>query len=160
MSRRRERAALSEEFLAANRPRLDAIGPWTVEADDEDLEIRWAGPAGLASTWRPLRLRFYTVGGPPFDPDERMFSLWETFRSRQDEFVGQIRHLTDEMADQVGAVERATVVVYREVVDDPDDDEDPHTYGLEVWLTFDGDPEHLYRATYFEEDDAFTGIDI
>jgi hypothetical protein len=66
-------AALSAAF---DRARLDALGAWTADADDANLDINWAAPTDLADLAVPLKLRFHTdSGAESFDPDERMFEL-------------------------------------------------------------------------------------
>jgi hypothetical protein len=53
--------AFSDEFDTA---RLDSIGPWTVEADEECLDIYWTRPPALQTGWVPFDLRFYIgIGG-------------------------------------------------------------------------------------------------
>jgi hypothetical protein len=148
-----KKAELSAKFLESHRQRLDAIGPWTIEADSDNLDINWAAPSALANDWVKLGLRFHTdSGSSSFDPDERMFELWEMFRSRQAEFIDQIRQLTEEMISEVGEVESAVVVVYREGHEEED------YYTLSVWFEFEDDPEHLYQVDYNEDKDAFTSI--
>jgi hypothetical protein len=85
-------AQLSAGFLAAQQWRLDAIGPWVIEADADNLDIKWRSPSALGGQWVPLDLQFHTDSGTAsFDPDERMFELWELFLSRKSEFVRQLQ---------------------------------------------------------------------
>lgn len=140
--------AFSDEFDTA---RLDSIGPWTVEADEECLDIYWTRPPALQTGWVPFDLRFYIgIGGgsASLDPDERMFELLEMFRARRDEFVGQLQWLTEGR----GGVESATVAVFREG-DVTDDD-----YTLTVLLALADDQEHSYQAIYDQKAQAFTTL--
>ena len=146
---RRSNAELSAEFLAAHQWRLDAIGPWFIEADANNLDIKWRNPASLRGQWVPLDLQFHTDSGTAsFDPDERMFEFWELFLSRRSEFVRQLQGLMPE-----AAVETAEVVVYRE------GHRDRAYYTLQVLFNFDGDPEHLYFADYNEGAGGFVSLD-
>src|SRR6478752_5659146 len=114
MARGRGEARLSVEFLAAHRARLDAIGPWAVTADTDDLQIDWDSPAALAGQWVPFHLRFHiTSPGGPWDPDERMFGLWGLYLSRRADFAAQVRGLADAMPPGGGPVEEARVIVSR-----------------------------------------------
>ena len=142
-------AQLSAGFLAAQQWRLDAIGPWSIEADTHNLDIKWRSPAALRGQWVPLDLQFHTdCGTASFDPDERMFELWELFLSRKSEFVRQLQDLTPE-----AVVETAEVVVYRE------GHGDWAYYTLQVLFTFASDGEHLYWANYDEEAGGFVSLD-
>ena len=114
--------ALSDGFLAAQRRRLDAIGPWSIREDwtRSNLDIEWRSPAGLESDWVPFGLRFHTdTGSPSFDPDERMFELWELYRRGHAEFAPALRRAcerafaADEPDDDPRRVARAWVEVSR-----------------------------------------------
>jgi hypothetical protein len=153
--RDRDEARLSAEFLAAHKARLDAIGPWSVTAGADDLDIDWNSPAALAGQWAPFHLRFHTDGVSwSFDPDERMFGLWELYLSRRDEFATQLRGLADGTPPGVGPVEEARVIVSRSEY------EAGHcTYSLHVELRFAWDMEHLNWSDYNEEEGRFMGLE-
>lgn len=145
-------AALSAGF---DRARLDALGTWTAEADDENLDINWAAPTALAGLAVPLKLRFHTdSGAESFDPDDRMFELYERFVADKERYVEQVLALVGELDDELGEVRRAVLVVYRE----SDEDDGDHFYSLSVWFRMSGDDEHLYQADYDEDADAFTSL--
>jgi hypothetical protein len=135
-----DRDAFSPGFDTA---RLDAFGPWTADADEESMDINWERPPALQTDWVSFDLRFYVGSGsgdgpPALAPDDRMFELVEMFRARRDEFVGQLRRLTE----GYGAIESATVAVFREG-DVADDD-----YTLTVLFAFADDQEHSHEAIY------------
>lgn len=154
-SGQRSRAELSAEFLETHKGRLDAIGPWSIEADTDNLDIHWSSPASLQGQWVPLDLEFHTDSGTAtFDPDERMFDLWALFLSRKPVLVRQLQDLTEAAAQVIGVVETARVVVYREGHGGED-----ASYTLQVLFTFAGDPEHLYWTDYDEETGGFTALD-
>ena len=67
----------SEAFLAAYGDRLNTIGRWSIHV--YDLDIIWHEPAALSNNWVPFDLRFQ-MESDSFDPDERMFELWEFYR--------------------------------------------------------------------------------
>jgi hypothetical protein len=136
---------------AFDTARLAAIGPWTVDANEEEIDISWERPPALQTGWVPFDLRFYTgtgLGPTLLDPDERMFQLLGMFLARRDEFVGQLKRLTDGH----GAIESATVAVFRQgnVADDD--------YTLAVLFAFVDDQEHGHQAIYDEKEQAFTGL--
>ncbi|MGL6075573.1 MAG: hypothetical protein ACRC8S_15575 [Fimbriiglobus sp.] len=144
---KRKKTALSSNFDTA---RLDAIGPWTIETDSDNLEINWERPASIQTDWVPLNLWFHTdSGSPSYDPDERMFELYQIFVSRASEFTTQIRRLIPHL----GEIRTATLVVYRE--GDEEDGED--SYSLSVNMTF-VDDEHLVQADYDEDAQAFNSL--
>lgn len=149
---------MSAEFLTTQRRRLDAIGPWTVGADADNLDIKWAAPEALRNPWVPLALRFHTGvdGLPPapgiYDPDDRMFALYELFASRRDEFLARLR----EVAEEAGPVERATVEVYRHL--DPDEDMCSRDLLVSFRFVLDGG-EHWCFSTYDPDTDAFGGLE-
>jgi hypothetical protein len=90
--RKRLTPRLSEAGLATIRERLDGIGKWSVEAGESDLRIIWKRPPDLAAEGVELRLEFQIesdAGG--FDPDERMFELWESIRKRRTTLLRDLR---------------------------------------------------------------------
>jgi hypothetical protein len=142
-------AALSASF---DRARLDALGAWTADADAANLDINWAAPTDLADLAVPLKLRFHTdSGAESFDPDERMFELYERFVADKERYVEQVLALVGALDDVLGAMRRAVLVVYRE----GDEEDGDHYYALSVWFRMSGDDEHLYQADYDEDKDAF-----
>ncbi len=151
VARERKKARLSAEFLSAYKARLDAIGPWTITAGTDDLDIDWHLPAALAGQWTPFHLRFHTDSpGGSFDPDERMFELWELYRSRRDKFATQLRELADGMPAGSGPVEEARVIVSRSEY------EAGHfSYSLQAELRFEWEMEHLYWSDYDESGARF-----
>lgn len=147
---KRKKAALSAGFDAA---RLDAIGAWTAAADEDNLDITWRRPAALQVGWVPLNLRFHTdSGSASFDPDDRMFGLWELFLSRREEFVAQLRAVTAEAAGEMGAVVRGRVEVYRE---GGSGDDDGDSYSLQVYFRFADEDEHACGSVYDEDAGRF-----
>ena len=153
--RDRDEARLSAEFLAAHKARLDAIGPWTIAAGTDDLDINWDSPAALAGQWVPFQLRFHTdSAGGPWDPDERMFGLWELYLARRDEFAAQLRGLVAAMPPGGGPVEQARVIVYRSEYE-----AGSFSYSLQVELRFAWDMEHLYWSDYNEEEGRFMRLE-
>lgn len=144
-------AALSAGF---DRARFDALDTWTTDADDENLDINWAAPTELADLALPLKLRFHTdSGAESFDPDDRMFELYERFVGDKERYVEQVRELVGVLDDELGEMRRAVLVVYREGDEDGD-----HFHLLSVWFRMSGDDEHLYQADYDEDEDAFTRL--
>ena len=135
---KRNKVALSNGF---DTTRLDAIGPWTEKTVDDDiLEIQWAAPPALAGLWLPLGLRFRTGrGGTTFDPDDRMFALWELFLSDKKKFAAQRRKRTSKYG---GGIEWADLVASRIG--------EPPIHELSLLLTFELDEEHNYLS-YFDE---------
>ena len=138
---KQKRAALSDEF---DTTRLDAIGKWKVVPDPDILWIDWRQPVELRGDWVPLDLRFSTSfeDAPPtasaFDPDDRMFALYELFRVRRAEFVQQLRALVAVAEEVVGPAKRGRVEVDRY---DDSDPEMAHCY-LRVSFEFAEDDEH------------------
>ena len=113
----RRAKTLSDEFLAAHRARLDAIGPWTVKADRDGAAIRWERPAALQSPWGPLALGFETIAdddSESIDPDEEMFRLYELFASRRDKFLTRVTGLCADYPEECGTLVDAEVWVTRE----------------------------------------------
>ncbi len=151
------KAELSASFLAANRHRLDAFGPWMVDADADTLTIRWTDPPPLRNGWLPMSLRVCTdVSDLPraegrFDPDEQMLGLCERFAARRDEFIGQLRAVIAPTEQIVGRATRAGVEVYRYL----DPDEDMCSCDLRVSFRFADDGEHSCLSRYDPEADAF-----
>ena len=155
MARARREAHLSAGFLAAHTARLDAIGPWTLTADTDDLDIDWDRPAALAGQWVPFHLRFHTDSAAGrWDPDERMFGLWELYLSRRDEFAAQLRALAGAMPPGGGPVEEARVIVSRSEYE-----AGQFSHSLQVELRFAWDMEHLYWSDYNEEEGRFAGLE-
>jgi hypothetical protein len=115
-----DQAVLSDDFLRTYRVRLDAIGMWTATRDDGTRTIRWERPPVLDCRWVPLDLLFET--NQPyghvtdfFDPDERMFELWDLFVSRRDEFIGQLQaEVAEAVASEGGRLVRGEVHVSRQ----------------------------------------------
>ena len=144
----RTKAALSSGFDPA---RLDAIGPWSADADADNLDLDWKRPTALQIDWVPLDLRFHTdSGSASFDPDDRMFELWELFTARRDEFVSQLRAIAAVVAEEMGAVIRGRVEVYREGHAEVGD-----THFLQVYFRFPDDDEHLGCSVYDEDAQRF-----
>ncbi len=137
---KRKNVGLSAGF---DTSRLDAIGSWKIVPDSDNLWIDWRKPVTLQGDWVPMDLRFATSYEeiPPdatFDPDDRMFELYELFRSQMPKFVLQLRDVVTPAEEVVGSVVRARVEVDRY------DDEDPdmcHCY-LRVSFKFTNDDEH------------------
>ena len=154
MARSHGEACLSAAFLAAYQARLDAIGRWAITASTVDLEIDWDSPAALAGQWVPFHFRFHIVSaGGPWDPDERMFGLWELYLSRRAEFAAQLRGLADGMPAGGGPVEEARVIVWRSECEAGD-----FSHSLQAELRFAWDMEHVYWSDYDEDEGRFTGL--
>jgi hypothetical protein len=157
MTERTIPAALSREFLARRTARLDAIGPWTTTAEVFTLNIDWSAPVGLRRLWLPVGLRFQIVGWDEidsFDPDDRMFSLWDFYLSRQDEFAAHFQRLSQdrEVGRELGTASWARVVVYRDL----DLPANLHPYRLCAEFQFGSE---LAISYYYEHADAFWGFE-
>ena len=153
----RHEARLSAAFLSAHGARLDAIGPWIVTADTDEIDIDWDSPAALAGQWAPFHLRLRTrtdIAGTSLDPDERMFGLWALYLSRRAEFEVQLRRLADGRPPGGGPVEEARVIVSRSEYE-----AGRFSYDLQVELRFAWDMEHLYWSDYNEEEGRFMGLE-
>ena len=113
----RRDAELSLGLLARDRGRLDAIGPWRVDASPpgapgQVLCVVWANPCGLRLDWAAFELAFVTDGdSPAFDPDDRMFEAWEAYRPHHDRLMAGLRRA-------VGAAEVVLVEVERRCSDE------------------------------------------
>jgi hypothetical protein len=78
--RGKKRPGLTPAFLHTNRGRMDAIGEWKAKAIVGGLAITWPAPPALTIPGFPLGLLFevYSNAGR-FDPDDRMFELWDVY---------------------------------------------------------------------------------
>ncbi|MGL6076223.1 MAG: hypothetical protein ACRC8S_18875 [Fimbriiglobus sp.] len=165
MARRRTTPELSADFLAVHRPRLDAIGAWTIDAyassNGGQLDIDWLAPLALRNDWVPLTLQF-RIGNeelPPtddlYDPDETMFALYDLFVSRRNKFIVQLRAVVAETEQIAGPVERAKVKVCRS--------RHPIEHmcfcDLQVWLKFADDNGHSCYTTYHPAADRFGNLE-
>lgn len=147
---RNKTAALTPGF---DTTRLDAIGPWSVGADEDNLDIDWTRPVALRTDWVPLDLRFHTDrDSASFDPDDRMFALWELFQARRDEFIAQVREVAAASAEEMGAVVGGRVEVYREGGTGEDDGD---SYFLQVHFQFADEDEHPCYSQYDEDTRRF-----
>ena len=147
--------ALSDDFLAAYRTRLDAIGPWTVDAGRDHATICWECPAALQSDWGPLELQFATIADDDsvtIDPDEEMFRLYELFVSRRDEFLAQVTAICADYPAECGTLEDGEVRVIRE--DGTGDEDGTASYRLSVHVGF-SDDEHTAYSEYEPGNDRF-----
>jgi hypothetical protein len=80
---RRTKASMTEAAKEKYAAQLAAIGDWIDKSDRYGLELRWPTPKDLTggSIPFPLAFRIDSVSGN-FDPDDRMFALWQRYSSR------------------------------------------------------------------------------
>jgi hypothetical protein len=88
----------SELFFETHRARLDAIGKW--EIDPMEGEIVWREPEVLRNDWVPFDLRIGTEvedESGSFDPDARMFALWDAYAPRHKALVARFRDEAEQL---------------------------------------------------------------
>ena len=156
---RRKKAAPRLSRRAATRNRLDAIGEWSAEAGEGVLTIVWESPPDLATRGLALGLQFQVESeGEDFDPDDRMFELWESIRGRR---VAVLRDLKARMATPVvgpdgeDLAERPDLDPYDPVVIiRRSDSRGEPRYDVEV-VAEAGDEEHILSLRYDPETGTF-----
>lgn len=142
----------SETFFDEYRARLGAIGPW--EIDPMEGGIVWREPEVLRNDWVPFDLRIGTEvedENGSFDPDARMFALWDAYLPQHKALTTRFRREAEELF--VGddplpfgrrEVTRAYVCLSRS--GEPDD-----IYrSLEIVFVVPQDEDHGYYAEYDE----------
>jgi hypothetical protein len=64
-------------------PQMAAMGQWTDKSDRYSLDLRWPAPKALAGNSIAFDLVFLVESeSGDFDPDDRLFALWECYRPR------------------------------------------------------------------------------
>jgi hypothetical protein len=160
---------MSERGARTYEDRLAAIGAWSLDADRQNLDIVWEQPRGLATDLAPFLLRFHIESeSGDYDPDGRMFELWEKYRRKHtahiEEFEKrlvalyrgvtwdpQVHGYSAGLAEReiLKLTKRATIVVGRTEFEGEKND------SLEVRFQLGWDEEHAYVLPFDYEAETF-----